>query len=38
MVAQSITVREVMGEALQGVEGTHSIADPGEVKGLCFPA
>ena len=30
MVAQSITVREVMGKALQGVGGSHSTADPGD--------
>jgi hypothetical protein len=30
MVALSITAREVMGEALQGVGGVHSTADPGD--------
>jgi hypothetical protein len=35
MVALSITVREVMGEALQGVGGAHSTA---EGKGLCLLA
>lgn len=30
MVAQSITVREVMGKALQGVGGAHSTTDPGD--------
>ena len=30
MVAQSTTLREVKGEALQGVGGAHSTADPGD--------
>ena len=30
MVALSITAREVMGEALQGVGGAHSTVDPGD--------